>query len=110
MSCKKGSNQGKANRRRFLQAAVMGTTSAALAPGMLRADNILASRSSTELLPSEVEVVTGMLIDMGDSWLELQEQDQMQRIALSDNTSFWKGGESEMHFHLVIMLWYVPLH
>jgi hypothetical protein len=81
----KDSNQmSSLSRRKFLQSAALGMVAINLTP-LTRA----ISKSDPEL---SIDVISGNIAAIGDTWIDIEQMNDIHRIQIDSNTYFWKGG------------------
>jgi hypothetical protein len=81
-------NQILVNRRRFLQAVVMGIAATSI-PNLHK-----LGATGTASSEEEIEILCGTLYAMGQGWLEIHDGENYKRLQVSENTSIWKGFET----------------
>jgi hypothetical protein len=88
--------ESELSRRRFLQAAVLGSAGVA---GLTALDGLVApiamaapTAPTDSAIPAEW-VMEGRLLDVGDGTVDVLVDDMESRFTFSDSTEFWRGSE-----------------
>lgn len=77
------------SRRQLLQRAALGGAALGAVAVHLAPNTVVAAAS-----PDDIEITGGLLTALGEDWLEIQHDNQVERFSTGGATSFWKGGET----------------